>query len=401
MPGADLTTVNGILKEVYEGGINNQLPEERVLMKRIEQTAEGTTTDAVGGKYVVFPVRYSRNAGISYRSENTALAAAGKQGLKSAQETLRYGYIRVRLTGQLIELASSKPQAFADAMDVEMDGAKDDIVKDENRIGYGHTASTTATGIKAQLTVTSTGTTITVDSTNHLDVDMVIDIVNAGTPVSGGTARTIVSITSSTVFVVDAAVAGATSGNHVVRTGDWDKEPYGLQRIVAATGALHTLDPATTGIWKSTVDGTTTTLTETAMITNADAARRAGGKRTTAIFCSLGVRRAYFGLLLSLRRYNEPKTFPGGLVGLSFNYGTEIPVVEDLDAPDKHMFGVVESDLKVWRDKPWYWDQRDNSILKWVTDFDAYEALMKQYWQFGTHQRNSHWKMTNITEPTG
>ena len=121
---ATLTTVNGILKEVYEGGINDQLSEERVTIKRIEQTAEGTSTDAVGGKYVVFPVRVSRNAGISYRAENTQLAPAGRQGLKSAQETLKYGYGRVRLTGQLIDLAESKPQAFANAMDVEMDGLK-------------------------------------------------------------------------------------------------------------------------------------------------------------------------------------------------------------------------------------------------------------------------------------
>jgi hypothetical protein len=400
MPGADLTTVNGILKEVYEGGINNQLQEERTLMKRIEKTAEGTTTDAVGGKYVVFPVRVSRNGGISYRSENAQLAAAGKQGLKSAQETLRYGYIRVRLTGQLIELASSKPQAFADAMDVEMDGAKDDVLKDENRIGYGHMDSTTATGIKAKVTANSAGTTLTVDSTNHLDVDMVIDVVAAGTPVSGGTAKTITAILTSTTFTVDVAIAGAVIGNYVVRTGDWDKEPYGLSRIVDSTGVLHLLDPATTPVWKSVEDASTATLTETAMITNADNARRAGGKRCSAIFCSFGVRRAYFGLLLSLRRYNEPKEFPGGLVGLSFNYGKDVPVVEDVDCPDKHMFGVTEGELKVWRDERWHWDQKDNSILKWVTDFDAYEALMKQYWQFGTHSRNSHWKMTNITEPT-
>lgn len=396
---ADLTTVSGILKEVYEGGINDQLQNERVLAKRLTMTNKGVTTDAVGGKFVVFPVRVSRNAGISYRSENTQLAAAGKQGLKAAQETLRYGYIRTRLTGQLIDLAESSPQSFAEAMEVEMDGAKDDVVKDENRIMYGHVASPTATGIKAQLTATSSGTTLTVDTVNHLDIDMVIDVVNAGTPVSGGTARTITDIPTATTVTVDAAVGGATNGNHIVRTGDWDKEPYGVTRIVDSTGVLHNLNPATTPVWKSEEDGSTTTLTEIAMISRCDNARRAGGKRISAIFCSMGVRRAYFGLCLTLRRYNEPKEFPGGLVGLSFNYGTEVPVVEDPDCPDKHMFGIVESELKIWRDEPWHWDQKDNSILKWVTDFDAYEAVMKQYWQFGTHQRNCHWKFTNITEP--
>ena len=83
---ATLTTVNGILKEIYEGNINDQLNDERITIKRIERTSEGTGTNAVGGKYVTFPVRVSRNAGISYRPENTQLAPAGSQGLKAAQE---------------------------------------------------------------------------------------------------------------------------------------------------------------------------------------------------------------------------------------------------------------------------------------------------------------------------
>ena len=94
--------------------------------------------NAVGGKYVTFPVRISRNAGISYRAENTQLAPAGRQGLAAATEQLKYGYGRVRLTGQLIALAESDRQAFTSAMDLEMDGLKDDLLKDENRIAYGH-----------------------------------------------------------------------------------------------------------------------------------------------------------------------------------------------------------------------------------------------------------------------
>src|SRR4029078_130259 len=166
---ATLTTVNAILKEIYEGNINDQLNNERITIKRIERTAEGTSSNAVGGKYVTFPVRTSRNAGISYRAENVQLAPAGRQGLKAAQESLKYGYGRVRLTGQLIALAESDRQSFSSAMDLEMDGLKDDILKDENRVVYGHIDAAVASGIKAKVASPSTGTTITVDSTNHLD----------------------------------------------------------------------------------------------------------------------------------------------------------------------------------------------------------------------------------------
>jgi len=395
---ATLSTVNGILKEIYEGSINNQLSEERVTIKRIEQTAEGTSTDAVGGKYVVFPVRISRNAGISYRAENTALAPAGRQGLASAQETLKYGYGRVRLTGQLIDLASSKPQSFANAMDVEMDGLKNDIARDENVIAYGHLDAAVASGIRAKV-VSIAGNVVTVDSTNLLEVGMVVDFVAAGTPVANGTAVTISAINSATTFTTAGTAPTTVAGNYVVRTGDWNNEPHGLNKIVDSTGAVHGLDPATTPVWKATEDSTTTTLSEVAMVANCDATRRAGGTGgPSVIFASFGVRRAYFTLMQQLRRYIAPKEWTGGLVGLAFNYGKEIPVIEDRDCPDKHMFGLKESELKIWRDERWHWENKDNSILKWVTDYDAYEALMKQYWQLGTHTRNSHWKMTNITE---
>jgi hypothetical protein len=396
---ATLTTVNGILKEIYEGNINNQLNEERITIKRIEQTAEGTKTDAVGGKYVTFPVRISRNAGISYRAENTQLAPAGRQGVKAAQESLKYGYGRVRLTGQLIELAESDRQAFSSGMDLEMDGLKGDLGKDENRVAYGHIDAAVASGIKAKATAGSTGNTVTVDSTQYLDEGMVIDVVNAGTPVAGGTAITIDAILTPTTFTVGAGAPTASIGNYVVRTGDYNQEPTGMNKIIDSTGVLHGLDPTTTSKWKSTEDSTTAALTELLMIKIVDDVRIASGKIPTAIFAALGVRRAYWNLMTSQRRFNEPKKFEGGLTGLSFMYGEkDIPVVADPDTPAKCMFFVNEKEMKIWRDKPWYWEDRDGSVLKWVTDYDAFEGLMKQYWQFGTHQRNAHGKLTNITE---
>ena len=396
---ATLTTVNAILKEVYEGNINNQLNDERVTMKRIERTSEGTGTDAVGGKYVTFPIRTSRNAGISYRAENTQLAPAGRQGLKAAQETLKYGYGRVRLTGQLIDLAESNRQSFTNAMDLEMDGIKDDLRKDENRVVYGHLDAAVASGIKAKTTASSTGTTVTVDSTQHLDEGMVIDISAAGTPVAGGTAATITNIVSDTTFTIAAAAAGVVSGNYVSRTGDYNLEPHGLNKIVDSTGAVHGLDPATTPKWAAFEDSTTTALTELSMIKVMDEVRRTGSSTPTAIFTSLGVRRAYWNLMTSLRRYNEPKEFHGGLTGLSFMYGEkDLPLVADPDCNLKQMFFIDEKEIKIWQDSDWKWQDQDNSVLKWVTDYDAWEALMKKYWQIGTHKRNAHGKMTNITE---
>ena len=181
---------------------------------------------------------------------------------------------------------------------------------------------------------------------------------------------------------------------------------YGISNIVNSAGALHGLNPATAGqeFWASTMDTTTTTLTELAMITMADRIRTEGGSKISAVFCSLGVRRSYWNILTGLRRFNEPKKFTGGLVGLAFQSdtdGEEVPVVGDPDAPASTMAMLTEKELKIFRDKDWYWEDLDGSIFKWVSNYDVWEALMKQYWQFGTHKRNAHGRFTALTESSG
>ena len=400
---ATMTTVAGILKEVYEGDVRDQVAGSEVTIKRVTKSSEGIF-DTAGGKYVVFPVRKNRNHGISYRAENAQLAAARRQGYAQAQESLKYGYGRIRLTGQLIELAKTNAQAFMNAADGEIEGMKTDLIRDSNRIAVGNRAAFAAhgfTGVIARSTAISSGSTITCDSTQNIEVDMFIDFVdNTGAAVSGGTGLTVTSVTNDTTFVVSASVAGVVVGTNIVRSGNWANEPYGLNHLLSASGTIHGINSATAGneYWRSTVDSTTTTLTEAPMISMCDTIRRKSGKHITAIFMSLGVRRSYFNLMTSLRRYNEVKEWTGGLVGLAFNYEKEVPVVTDIDLQTGQALFVNEGEITVYRNKEWYWADDDGSMLKYVHDYDAWEALMKQYWQVVTHQRNAHGVMTAVTE---
>jgi hypothetical protein len=59
---------------------------------------------------------------------------------------------------------------------------------------------------------------------------------------------------------------------------------------------------------------------------------------------------------------------------------------------------ITEDVVKIYRNKPWAWMDKDNSILKWVKDFDAWEGLMKQYWEIGTSQRNAHGELRDVIE---
>lgn len=389
---ATMTTVDAILKEVYALRIEDSLQSETTALKRIERTSEGVV-ETVGGKYVNFPIRVGRNTGIGNRGELEQLPNPGEQKYAEVTVPLKYMYGRVRMTGQVMQLAEKDYQAFASAMDNEMEYLKDDLAKDQNRQVYGDT-----TGLIASITDTAISATHTVDNAQWLEIGMNTDILIKSSGATVILANVITDIVGNTVTWTSSFTGATTQG--VYRQGNYNKEVSGMGSILSSTSVLHGLNPTTQRKWAAIVTangGVNRALSEGLMIETADKVRINGGK-TSLILTSLGVRRAYFNLLTQQRRYTDTKEFAGGFTGLAFNYGTEVPVVEDVDAPPNSMRFLDESKIKVFRNKEWHWADEDGSVLKWVRDFDAWEALMRLYWEIGTTQRNAHALLSDITE---
>lgn len=396
--GATLTTVDAILKEIYGPRIINQLQDETVAIKRIEKSSDNIV-ETVGGKYVNFPLKVGRNHGQGYRNENEALPAAKRQKYTEVVVKLKYGYGRVRLTGQVMTLAEKNYQSFASAMDREMEGIKDDLVKDTNRIAYGD--GTGLLGVINEPAASGSITEHNVVSTRLFEVGMQVDVlvISSGATTVLDTEIEAVDTVNGTVTFAD-AFTGADDGTiGVYRQGSYGREPEGLGSIVG-DGELHGLNSSAQPLWQSVIEdngGTPRALSEGLMISTVDKVRQNGGK-TSLILGSLGVRRAYFNLLTQQRRYTDTKKFEGGFSGLAFNYGKEIPMVEDPDAPPNLMYFLDESEMRVHHSKDWHWAEEDGNILKWVTGYDAWEAVMRKYWELGCQRRNAQAKLADLTE---
>lgn len=409
---ATLSTVDALLKEIYEGSLRDQLVNEAVGLKRIERSSEGVTND-VGGKYVTFPIRTRRNAGIGARRENELLPTPGQQGYAAARVGLKFLYGGVELTGQTIELADSNPQAFVSALDQEVSGLKSDLVKDQNRqfYGDGSGALAVATAVSAgALTFTSLGG----NSTKYIEPGMVVDVVlgtslaNADpTIVTNGAGRTVASNVRSTGVVTMTAGSppignfAVAVGDVLVRAGSVNREPTGLAAIVNNTGTLYNINPATEPVWVSYVEangGTARPLSEGLMIKTVDAAREQGGHPSVG-FCTLGVRRSYFNLLVQQRRFSNTQEFDGGFKGLAFTTDDgDIPIVVDTDAPVNTLYFPDEKQIKLYREGEWSWMNRDGSQWQRKIGFDAYQATYYMYAEMGTHKRNAHAVLKDITE---
>jgi hypothetical protein len=401
MAGASttLTVVDAILKEIYEAKIQDQLQSEVITLKRIEKTSEGITHD-VGGKYVAFPIRTRRNHGIGARNENEALPDPRSQKYAAARVNLAYLYGALSLTGQSMELADKNPQAFASVMDSEVNGLKETLVKDTNRQVYG-----TSDGIMAVVSADGANT-VTVDSTQYLEVGMIIDIWDPTFATERADSREITAINTSTKVVTYSGADATASANDVVtRAGSQQREKIGFKQIISSTGTLYNINPATEPIWTSTVNangGVNRALSEGLMIKMVDDIRTQGGK-TTVIFTSMGVRRAYFILLSQQRRFNDTVEFEGGFKGLKFTTDNgDIPVISDFDCQGNRMYFVNEDKIKLYEEGDWSFMNRDGSnwqrVIQSTGNYDAYQAMMYKYCQVGTHQRNSHGLLSDLTE---
>lgn len=396
--GATLTTATNILKEIYEPRIREQLQNHLKTSKRIEQTSEGVTSE-VGGKYVVFPIHVKRNHGIGARLEMEELPVAKNQGYARAQVNLSYQYGSIRLSGQSMELAQSNFQAFASVLDQEVNGVQTDLAKDYNRQIYG-------TSVGALMTVSGVNATVTVPTANtqYMEIGMVVDIYNA----AGDTLKTaaagveVVNVTKDTSIELAVAPSVATAANDiVVRHGSLNREMIGLEQIVDDSTTLFNIDPAVEPVWKSVINdnaGVNRALSESLMIKMVDDVYTNGGN-TTAIFTTLGVRRSYFNLLVQQRRYCDTKDFEGGFKGLAFTTDNgEIPVISDVDCQPNRMYFLNEKEFKLYRESDWSFMDRDGSKWQRVIGYDAYDSTLYKYCQLGTHRRNSHGLVEDITE---
>lgn len=396
-----LATVDSLLKEIYEPPLKDQLQSEVITLKRIEKSSEGVTND-VGGKYVTFPIRTRRNHGIGARRENEPLPNARSQRYASARVALKYLYGSCSLTGQTMELAESNPQAFVSALDAEVNGLKETLRKDTNRQVYG-----TSNGILATIPTGSAGagTSHTVGSVQYLELGMIVDVLDS----TGATLRVeeaeITAINTTTLAVTFDKSFDSTDADIITRWRSYGKEKTGFEEIVSDTGTLYNISPTDEPVWKSTVNsnsGVNRALSEGMMIKMVDDIRTQGGN-TTVIFTSLGVRRSYFNLLVQQRRYHETKEFEGGFKGLAFATDAgEIPLVSDFDCQPNRMYFLNEKEIKLYQEGDWSFMNRDGSnwqrVITAEGDFDAYKATMFKYCEMGTHRRNTHGIIKDITE---
>lgn len=396
-----LATLGPILKEVCQDGVNDQLNGERRALNRIKKTDRGLKD--YGGKYVRFTAHVGRNNGLGARKELEPLPKAGRQRFVEGHIDMAFLYASVSITGQTIALADTNKQAFANNLTEEMSRVKDDISADENKMffGDGLGGRTNATGI-------AVGQVIPVNDARMLDMYGAYDVHTPGNPVKKTTVEVEMVEYAATghKVTVSGTVTAIAAGDIFVRLGSYGREWHGIGSILSDTTKLHNIDPALEPLWRAEVRALTpnTPISENVMLEMQDAIYRNGGK-TTVMWTTLGLIRAYFQLLVQERKFVNSKDFDGGFTGVGFfsPNGGEIPLLADIDAPRGQISYLNEKVMDRYdATKGYQLMNRTGSIWRQIRqgddDLDAFQATLQHYGEMGTTRRNTHGKITGLKD---
>jgi hypothetical protein len=421
------------MKTVFIGPIRDQLSSNKVLLwgMRTRDASEKTTDpegsmpfkgikamadgiDFMGNDFRI-PVHMGRNQGVGTRVEGATLPAPGNQGYLYITDTLKYNYGLFQVTGPLLRAAKVPGGAFERAMTSEMKRLTDDLKRKINIDAWG-----SGNGVLTTVGTGAASATQTLTTTVPFAIGDVLNFYAPGFGTIRNTTgpRTVLAVTPGSLTITLDASVTTTTGDVIVRsstdsTGAAASATInddvasgtinGLTNIIAATGALHGLNPATAGqgFWAaSTIAAGGAIIGETLLRQLKDTIGLNSGSDEDLVWITTrGVRTRYAGTLTSLKRFTGDGTMKleGGFKALLFD---DQPMVYDDQAPVGKAWGVNTEAMFWSQSQEFDWLDEDGDVLKWNPRTDSWIGILAAYHNLGTFARNRHGVITGGADDT-
>ena len=400
---ADLTTLNELMKEVYDPVIQEQQNLEAFTWRDFEDG-----DDELGGKGWFFETKMGGNQeGIGARDENDTLPAAGFQRWKQGKILWKLLYGTFELSGPVIEAAKGNLKSFAAARTEEIEGLTRDLIKDFNRQIYGD-----GSGILATANGTDGANTFDVADGFYLRLNMLIDVWSGNTKNLDSRQITATAVQSDgTMRVTYDGADGTVTNTEVVIREDSAKlvasvrtgfEMEGLKVIVddgTAATTFENISRTTYPLWKGNLlgnSGTNRNLSTDLLQQAEDAVQEMAGKRPDWIRMNLGQRRKFNDLVAPDRRFNS-KTFDAGYERLSYN-GLTFTI--DIDHPKNEITMLTKSSVRKYSLRKFGMLDFDGLVLRQVTGKDQWRGHIGMYGNLGSKRPNCNTRLIDLQEPS-
>lgn len=246
----NLTTLNGLFKEVYADKLENIIPDGVKLLRQIPFVSK----EKQNGSNYHQPVVLGLEHGVSFATSgdaftlNSAIAGTIKDAqVQGTQMVLRSVLSYAAASRSL----GGGPKAFEDATKflvgnmLRSMARKLEIELLYGQMGYGVVASVSSNTITIQTAEWAPG--IWAGSEN-----LVIDVRTGAAGASRGTATVVSVDMSARTVTVDTAPAGTANGDAIYHNGAFGNEFAGLHKIMTNTSTLFNIDASVYNLWKGT-----------------------------------------------------------------------------------------------------------------------------------------------------
>ncbi|MES0334797.1 MAG: phage major capsid protein [Candidatus Magnetobacterium sp. LHC-1] len=350
-------------------------------------------SEEVDRETIKMVMRYGRTGNVVFRAEDGALPSSGNRSYLQVDYSTKNIYGRFQLSSKSMKIAQKSKESFINILEEQLESTLQDAKDQLGRSLFGD-----GNGILAGCSAEGPTTTLTPDTDpglKYLAAGMVIDICdNTGTVKVSGRTITAVDDVAGTITISGANVTTLAT-DIIVITGNYGLEMTGLAAVLGTSSNLYGKARASYPFLKPNITAISGEIDELDIQKGMDDAQKRAGGQTDFIICNEGVKRAYQYLMNALRMNIDIMDLKGGYKAMSYN---GVPLTHDKYCDAGVMYLLNKGDWKMHQIGDWNWLQEDGAVLKHVSGYAEYEAVLEYYGDLGCKVPSRQTKLTGITE---
>jgi len=399
---ATKSTVSGVLKNIYDSYV---IQMQNLSHRAIDEIAKSTKSYSAAGNGFFGAINDYGNESVGAITESEAFRTIDNENYAQWSVTPKVLVAPIQFSGLLAKAAEGDEESFANAVVRELDMAKERLLADENRQFYGLGNGALASPSAAVL---SNATSFTVDTSQYIRANMVLDIFSSATKTVDSIRVSRVDRAANVVYLATSVGVALLTTDVIVKENIRDtaptdgKEMMGLRGIVDDSTDLTTfqgINASTSDSWRAArIDASSANLTADLLQRLEDDIATLSGTEADTIIMHRKQRRKYLDILVPEKRYMDSK-LDVGFSKLQFN-GKELWL--DKDCQDNAVYMVNKSELRKFEVAPMEMAGHEGSdkFLR-LANQDGYQSYWRHYANFGTGKRNSHGKIVALAKPSG
>lgn len=397
-----LSAISGVLKQVYDDHVEKL---QNLKHRAIDEIGKSAKKFNAGGQGFYGSVNDYGNESGGAISETESFRTIDSENYAQYKVSPKVIVWPIEFSGLVAKAAESDEEAFASAVLEALDMSRERLLADENRQFFG-----LGTGLLASpsATVATDVLSFTVDTTQYLRRNMVVDVFSGATKtvdskriIKVDRQNNVIHFSTSLSVAVDATCEIVKENIRDSAASD-GKEMMGLRGIVDDSTDLTTfqnINASTNDAWRAVrINASSGNLTSDLLQRLCDDVEILGGEQVDTIIMHAKQRRKYLDIIAPEKRYMDGK-MDAGFSKLSFN-GKELWL--DKDCQDNVVYAIKKSALRKFEVAPLEMASHDGSdqFLR-LSNQDAYQAYWRHYANFGVGKRNCAGKIVSLAKPSG